>query len=80
MPAILDEGLIDERIPMDLDRAAETTRDLARAGLFVGPSSGAYVRAALDLTQRRECGVIVTLLNDTGERYGSTGLWNVGGK
>lgn len=65
---------------MDLDRAAETTRDLARAGLFVGPSSGAYVRAALDLTQRRECGVIVTLLNDTGERYGSTGLWNVGGK
>lgn len=75
VPAILDESLIDERIEMDSERAAETARELARAGLFVGPSSGAYVRAALDLAARRPCGTIVTLLNDTGERYGSTGLW-----
>ena len=76
VPAILDEHLIDERVPMTLERAAETARKLASEGLFVGPSSGAYVRAALDLAARRAARTIVTVLNDTGERYVSTGLWS----
>jgi len=76
VPAILDQGLIDERVPMTLERAAEAARLLARAGLFVGPSSGAYVRAALDLAARGGARTIVTVLNDTGERYVSTGLWS----
>jgi cysteine synthase B len=75
VPEILDEGLIDERVPLELEQAVETTTWLARRGLFVGPSSGAYVRAAIDLARRGEHGSIVTLLNDGGERYGSTGMW-----
>jgi cysteine synthase B len=75
VPAILDASLIDERVPMSLDRAAETSRALAREGLFVGPSSGACVAAALDLAARRPARAILTVLFDTGERYVSTGLW-----
>lgn len=75
VPAILDEALIDERMTMSLERAAETCRQLAREGLFVGPSSGASVRAALELAARGGARTIVTVLCDTGERYVSTGLW-----
>jgi len=41
VPAILDESLIDDRLPMTLEEAAATARLLAHQGLFVGPSSGA---------------------------------------
>jgi cysteine synthase B len=76
VPAILDESLIDERIPMTLDRAAELARALAGRGLFVGPSSGGYLAGALELATRPGVRCVVTILNDTGERYGSTGLWS----
>ncbi len=76
VPAILDPALIDERVPLTLESAAETSRLLAREGLFVGPSSGAYVRAALELAARGSVRTIVTVLNDSGERYVSTGLWS----
>lgn len=76
VPAILDESLIDERIPMTLDRAAELARALAARGFFVGPSSGGYLAGALELASRPGVRCVVTILNDTGERYGSTGLWS----
>ncbi|MCZ6596771.1 MAG: PLP-dependent cysteine synthase family protein [Planctomycetota bacterium] len=76
VPAILDESLIDERVEVTLDEAAAMTRELAAHGLFVGPSSGAYVHLARRVASEREPGTIVTLLNDTGERYGTTGLWD----
>ncbi|HXV76960.1 MAG TPA: PLP-dependent cysteine synthase family protein [Candidatus Polarisedimenticolaceae bacterium] len=75
VPEILDQSLIDERFPMTMDESAETTRWLARRGLFVGPSSGAYVRAAIRLARSGRFATTVTVLSDTGERYGSTGLW-----
>jgi cysteine synthase B len=75
-PPILDARLIHERVTMSLDQAAEAARTLAREGLFVGPSSGAHVRAALDPAARRGARVIVTILPDSGERYVSTGLWS----
>jgi S-sulfo-L-cysteine synthase (O-acetyl-L-serine-dependent) len=78
VPAILDETLIDRRIPVTLDTAAATCRELAAGGLFVGPSSGAYVHAARLLAQESAPATIVTLLCDTGERYVSTGLWAAG--
>jgi cysteine synthase B len=78
VPAILDETLIDERIPMTLDRAAELARALAAHGFFVGPSSGAYLAGAIGLASRAGISCVVTILNDTGERYGSTGLWSNG--
>jgi cysteine synthase B len=75
VPAILDESLIDERLPMTLDRAAELARALATRGLFVGPSSGGYLAGAIEMASRGGVETVVTLLNDTGERYGSTGMW-----
>lgn len=76
VPAILDATLIDERIPVSLDEALACCRLLVREGLFVGPSSGAYVHGALKLAASGKYRTIVTLLNDTGERYISTGMWN----
>jgi cysteine synthase B len=76
VPAILDQSLIHERIPVTLDEAARAARELAQRGLFVGPSSGAFVHAARACAQKLGSGVIVTVLCDTGERYGSTRLWS----
>lgn len=75
VPDILDESLIDERIDVTMEDAIRVCRKLARRGLFVGPSSGAYVHVALEVARRGGFSTIVTLLNDTGERYVSTEMW-----
>jgi cysteine synthase B len=75
VPAILDETLIDERLAVTLDEAAAEVRRRAREGLYVGPSSGAYLVGARRLAERGDLRSIATVLSDTGERYGSTGLW-----
>ena len=75
VPTILDESLIDQRIPVTLDEAVAMCRRLAREGLFVGPSSGAYVHAALRVAASRRFPTVATVLSDTGERYASTGMW-----
>ncbi|HEV8312518.1 MAG TPA: PLP-dependent cysteine synthase family protein [Burkholderiaceae bacterium] len=75
VPAVLDESLVDERIAVTLDEALAQCRRLAEQGLFVGPSSGAFVHGALMLAARGRFRSIVTLLSDTGERYSSTGMW-----
>lgn len=76
VPPLLDEGLIDRRFAVSLDQAAAMCRRLAGLGLYVGPSSGAYVDVALRLAAAGEARRIVTVLSDTGERYVSTGLWH----
>jgi cysteine synthase B len=68
VPAILDETLIDERRTVGLDDAVAMCRRLAREGLFVGPSSAAFVHAACHLAARRRLETIVTVLPDGGER------------
>ena len=75
VPAILDPSLIDERIPVTIEQATAMCRRLASSGLFVGPSSGAYVHAALQVAASGHYRTIVTVLSDHGERYGSTGMW-----
>jgi cysteine synthase B len=75
VPEILDLALIDRRIEVTLDEAAAVCRELARSGLFVGPSSGAYVHAARHVAAEGQFRILVTILSDPGERYGSTGLW-----
>jgi len=77
VPEILDESLIDHRIEVTIDQALATCRRLARRGLFVGPSSGAYVHAALEVAAENRFRTVVTVLSDSGERYGSTGMWEV---
>jgi cysteine synthase B len=77
VPQLLDESLIDERIPVTLDEALDMCRKLTRQGLFVGPSSGAFVHAALKVAACGRYRTIVSVLSDTGERYVSTGMWKV---
>ncbi|MCH7824169.1 MAG: PLP-dependent cysteine synthase family protein [Acidobacteria bacterium] len=76
VPEILDESLIEHRFEVTTDESIAMTAALARTGLFVGPSSGAYVHAAMQLARNTGVKTIVTILNDTGERYASTGLWD----
>jgi S-sulfo-L-cysteine synthase (O-acetyl-L-serine-dependent) len=76
VPAILDESLIDERIPVSSEDAYVMCGRLARAGFFVGQSSGAYMVGVEQVARRDRRGRFVTLFNDLGERYFSTRLWD----
>jgi len=75
VPDILDETLIDRRQIVPIEDAVAACRRLAQAGYYVGPSSGAYVHLALRVAAEGVHRAIVTVLNDTGERYVSTGMW-----
>ena len=78
VPSVLDRSLIDEIVTVSDEDAAGTTRALgAKEGILCGISSGAAMRAALELAHREEFRGkrIVALLPDTGERYLSTGLF-----
>jgi cysteine synthase B len=76
VPEILDESLITKMWDSDVDVSWEMTQRLAKAGLFAGQSSGAYMAGVYDLARSIRKGVIVTILNDIGERYMSTRLWD----
>ncbi len=76
VPALLDQSLIDERLEITLDEAIAMSKRLAARGLFIGPSSGAFVHAALRLAASGKYRTIVTLLSDGGERYGTAGMWD----
>ena len=76
VPAILDEKIIDERVPVMVDEAYQMCVWLAAAGFFVGQSSGAYMAGVLQVAQRERRGRFVTIFNDLGERYFSTRLWD----
>ncbi|MDX1396387.1 MAG: PLP-dependent cysteine synthase family protein, partial [Gemmatimonadota bacterium] len=79
VPELLDETLIDDRDTVTSEDAARRCAELARLGFFVGPSSGANVHVALELAASGVARRIATILPDTGERYVSTGLWEVTG-
>ncbi|MBI2846567.1 MAG: cysteine synthase A, partial [Chloroflexi bacterium] len=71
VPKILDRKVIDRVVTVaDAEAYRVMNRLCKEEGLFVGPSSGANVAAALKIAQ--EMGkdkVVVTVLPDTGERY-----------
>jgi cysteine synthase B len=75
VPAILDESVIDSRVDVAVEEAYEMCWRLARAGFFVGQSSGAYLQGVYTVAKTIRAGRIVTLFNDLGERYISTHLW-----
>jgi cysteine synthase A len=80
VPDVLQTDLIDEIIQVTNEDAWGMARCLAREeGILVGMSSGAAVWAALQIAARPESKgkVIVVVLPDTGERYLSTGLFDV---
>ena len=47
-----------------------------KKGFFIGQSSGAYLAATSKLLEKIKSGNVVTIINDLGERYFSTGLWD----
>ena len=72
VPGVLDRSVIDEVITVDDEDALETARLAARReGILAGISSGANIRAALDVAARPELAGkrIVTIVCDSGERY-----------
>lgn len=80
IPSILNVNLLDEVIQVSNEEAILTARKLAKSeGLLVGVSSGAAVFAATQLAKRPENvnKRIVVICPDTGERYLSTGLYEV---
>ena len=77
VPEILDRSLLDEILLADGQAALKTARLLMSRGILAGISTGANVRAALDVAARpgMKGKNIVTFACDTGERYMSTALF-----
>ena len=76
VPETFDESVVDRMVPVDVDDGYEMSKILASKGIFAGQSSGAYVQGAYQVAREVRAGTIVTILNDIGERYFSTGLWD----
>lgn len=77
IPEIYDPSVVDRKIQVSIDDAWAECQQLARSGLFVGQSSGAFFRGVREAVRSIDRGVVVTVFSDFGERYFSTGLWNV---
>jgi cysteine synthase B len=75
VPGIYDETLADEDLGVSTEEAFEFTRQLARAGLFVGISSGANLAGALQVARRASNAVIVVVFCDGAEKYLSERFW-----
>lgn len=78
IPEVLDQSLIDDVVTVTNDDAFETARRAAKLeGILCGISSGAAIKAAIDVARRPESAGknIVTILPSTGERYISTDLF-----
>ena len=77
IPAVLNQNIAHDIIPIDDVFARDTARRLAaEEGVFVGISAGATLAAALRVAEKAEPGsVILAMLPDTGERYLSTFLF-----
>ena len=76
VPRNLDVSHLTGVITTTTEESIETARRLAaEEGIFCGISSGCNVAAALKLARRHpDLGSIVTMINDTGQRYFTTPL------
>ena len=76
VPRNLDVSLLTGVITTTTDESIDAARRLAsQEGIFCGISSGCNVAAALKLARRHpDLGSIVTVINDTGQRYFTTPL------
>jgi len=78
LPKIYDETRVDTIMDMDQFTAEQCMRDLGRMeGISCGVSSGGSVAGALRLSKQVEHAVIVCIICDRGDRYLSSGLFNV---
>ncbi|MCD1278773.1 cysteine synthase CysM [Psychrobacter sp. CCUG 69069] len=78
MPGIFDADLVDEVMDVDQSVAEVYMRKLAKTeGIFAGVSSGAAAWAAMEVAKENPNAVIAFIVCDRGDRYLSTGLYNV---
>ncbi len=78
VPEVLDTEIYDEIITVENEEAFEYGRLIAKTeGILVGISSGAALRASVELAKRPEYSgkTIVTIFPDTGDRYLSTDMF-----
>ena len=72
-----DESIEEHKFHITSEDAREMCNTLSRKmGIFVGQSSGAFLKGAMELAKEIDEGVIVTIFPDTGNRYFSTRLWD----
>ena len=70
IPPILDLNIIDEKFIIEDENAFLMTKKLAQEeGIFVGPSSGAAMYAALKVAEKLKQGNVVVIFPDRGEKY-----------
>lgn len=78
LPSIYDARRVDRIMDVDQTSAENTMRRLAREeGIFSGVSSGGAMTCALQLAQETEDACIVCIVCDRGDRYLSSGLFNL---
>ena len=78
VPSVLDRGIIDEIIPVKDEDAFAYSKLLGKKeGLLAGISSGAALKAAIEVGKREEAKgkTIVVILPDGADRYMSTPLF-----
>ncbi len=76
VPAIYSPEELDEKLTVGDQEAFEIARQLAvNEGIFVGMSSGAAAAGALRIADGMDCGTIVVVFPDRGDRYLSTTLF-----
>ena len=78
LPGIFKPELVDEVMDMGQTEAEDTMRALAREeGIFCGVSSGGAVAGALRVAKSHPGSVVVAIVCDRGDRYLSTGVFDL---
>jgi cysteine synthase B len=78
LPSIYEAERVDRIIDMGQQEAEEVMRRMAREeGIFCGVSSGGSVAAMLSLSQEVENAVMVAIICDRGDRYLSSGIYDI---
>lgn len=76
-PAIYQPELIDGFEAIEQEEAEQMARDLAaKEGVFGGISSAGALVAAIRTAQKLQCGTVVFIVCDRGDRYLSDGVFN----
>jgi len=77
LPKIYEPERVDQIIDISQEEAEHYSRELAAVeGIFCGVSSGGALAAALQVSEKVQNSVIVSIVCDRGDRYLSTGVFN----